>query len=42
MHGGTLTREAIPRYTSALRERPFAYEGKLLGRAVEAAPVGAR
>ena len=32
MHGGTLTREAIPRYTRALRERAFAYDGRLLGR----------
>jgi flavorubredoxin len=36
MHGGSLTREAIPRYTRALRERPFAYDGKLLGRDVVA------
>jgi flavorubredoxin len=34
MHGGTLTREAIPRYTQALREQPFGYQGKLLGRDV--------
>jgi flavorubredoxin len=34
MHGGSLTREAIPRYTEALRERPFAYDGTLLGRRV--------
>jgi flavorubredoxin len=34
MHGGSLTREAIPRYTRALREKPFAYEGRLLGRDV--------
>jgi flavorubredoxin len=32
MHGGTIAREAIPRYTKALRERPFAFQGKLLGR----------
>jgi flavorubredoxin len=38
MHGGSLTREAIPRYTKALRERPFGYEGKLLGRDVLATP----
>ncbi|MGH2862720.1 MAG: hypothetical protein ACRDLT_14630, partial [Solirubrobacteraceae bacterium] len=36
MHGGSLTRQAIPRYTRALRERPFAYDGKLLGRDVVA------
>jgi flavorubredoxin len=35
MHGGSLTREALPHYVRALREEPFAYEGKLLGRAVE-------
>ena len=32
MHGGSLTRAAIPHYTRALREQPFAYEGRLLGR----------
>ena len=32
MHGGTIAREAIPHYTRALRERPFAFQGKLLGR----------
>jgi len=32
MHGGTLTREALPGYVKALREQDFAYEGKLLGR----------
>jgi len=36
MHGGSLTREAIPCYTRALRERPFAYDGRLLGRDVVA------
>ena len=30
MHGGTLTHQAIPRYTRALQERPFAYAGTLL------------
>ena len=34
MHGGSLTAEAIPGYTRALREQRFAYEGKLLGREV--------
>jgi hypothetical protein len=34
MHGGSLTRDAIPRYTAALREHPFAYDGRLLGRNV--------
>jgi flavorubredoxin len=35
MHGGSLTREAFPHYVRALREEPFAYQGKLLGRALE-------
>jgi flavorubredoxin len=35
MHGGSLTREAFPHFVRALREEPFAYEGKLLGRALE-------
>ena len=34
MHGGSLTRETIPRYTRALREQPFGYDGRLLGRGV--------
>jgi hypothetical protein len=36
MHGGSITAEAIPSYTRALREQPFAYDGKLLGRDVAA------
>ena len=32
MHGGTLTREALPGYIKALREQDFGYQGKLLGR----------
>jgi flavorubredoxin len=35
MHGGTLTGEILPRYARALREQPFAYEGKILGRPLE-------
>jgi flavorubredoxin len=35
MHGGSLTRDAFPHYVRALREEPFAYQGKLLGRPVE-------
>jgi flavorubredoxin len=35
MHGGSLTREALPHYVRALREEPFAYAGKLLGRPLE-------
>ena len=38
MHGGSLTREALPGYVRALREQDFGYEGKLLGREL-AAPV---
>jgi len=37
MHGGTLTREALPAFNRALRERGFAYRGMLLGREVGAA-----
>ena len=36
MHGGSLTRDAIPYYTQALREQPFAYDGRLFGRDVVA------
>jgi flavorubredoxin len=32
MHGGSLPRETIPGYVRALREEPFAFQGKLLGR----------
>ena len=35
MHGGSLTREALPYFVRALREEPFAYDGRLLGRALE-------
>jgi flavorubredoxin len=35
MHGGSLTREALPHFVRALREEPFAYQGKLLGRPLE-------
>jgi flavorubredoxin len=35
MHGGSLTREAVPHYVRALREEPFAYQGKLLSRPLE-------
>ena len=36
MHGGTLTGQIFPRFTSALREQPFAFNGMLLGRALGA------
>jgi flavorubredoxin len=36
MHGGSLGRETIPCFVRALREEPFAYEGRLLGREVAA------
>ncbi len=32
MHGGSLAREVIPDFVRALREEPFAYQGKVLGR----------
>ncbi|MGH2891122.1 MAG: hypothetical protein ACRDNJ_16005 [Solirubrobacteraceae bacterium] len=35
MHGGTLTKDVLPRYSQALRDHDFAYEGVLLGREVE-------
>ena len=34
MHGGSLKREAIPAYNRALRERDFAFEGRLIGREI--------
>ena len=34
MHGGTVTGEALPYFTNALRENEFAYRGMLLGREV--------
>jgi flavorubredoxin len=34
MHGGSLPRETIPYFVRALREEPFGYQGKLLGREV--------
>jgi flavorubredoxin len=36
MHGGTVTREALPAYNRALREHEFGYRGMLLGREVAA------
>jgi flavorubredoxin len=35
MHGGTLTGEILPRFTRALREERFAFQGKTLGRPIE-------
>jgi len=32
MHGGSLGRETIPDFVRALREEPFAFQGKVLGR----------
>jgi flavorubredoxin len=41
MHGGTLTAVAFPGYVRALREQPFAFAGKVLGRDLPtAATVG--
>ena len=34
MHGGTLTGEIFPRFSRALREERFAYQGKTLGRPI--------
>jgi hypothetical protein len=34
MHGGSLEGATIEHYTRALRDEPFAYQGKLLGREV--------
>ena len=40
MHGGSFQREQLPRYTKALRENEFAYNGRLLGREIaKAAPM---
>jgi flavorubredoxin len=36
MHGGSLTREALPAYLRALGDQEFAYRGMLLGREVAA------
>jgi flavorubredoxin len=36
MHGGTIKGESLHYFTSALREREFAYNGMLLGREVQA------
>jgi hypothetical protein len=32
MHGGSLPRETIRGFVHALREEPFAFQGKVLGR----------
>jgi hypothetical protein len=32
MHGGSLKGETLKYYIDALRNKPFVYEGKLLGR----------
>lgn len=32
MHGGSLSREVLPAYIHALRNEPFAFEGKVFGR----------
>jgi flavorubredoxin len=34
MHGGSLARETLPDFVQALRNEPFGYQGKLLGREV--------
>ena len=40
MHGGTLTREAVPAFNQALRDHEFGYRGMLLGRELAAPAVG--
>ena len=40
MHGASIAGEALPSFTTALRENEFAYRGVLLGRSVQA-PAGA-
>jgi len=40
MHGGTLTRDALKPYVSALRQNEFAYRGMLLGRELSPAIAG--
>ena len=35
MHGGTLPRATLPRFTRALREQPFGFDGTLMGRRLE-------
>jgi flavorubredoxin len=42
MHGGSLAGETIPHYIQALREHPFAYRGKVLGRELPADAQAAR
>jgi hypothetical protein len=32
IHGGSLRSDTIPSFVRALREEPFAYQGKVLGR----------
>jgi flavorubredoxin len=38
MHGATITGDALPRYTRALLEEPFAYRGELFGRRIAPPP----
>jgi flavorubredoxin len=42
MHGGSLRRETIPDFVRALREEPFAYQGKVLGRELPTETEGAQ
>ena len=39
MHGATISGEALPYFTSALREHEFAYCGVLLGRELRASEL---
>ena len=38
MHGATIAGEALPYYTNALLEEPFAYRGGFFGRSIPAEP----
>jgi flavorubredoxin len=41
MHGGCIAREAVPNFVRALRDEPFAYQGKVLGRDLAAKTTSA-
>ena len=32
MHGGSVPADVLPQYVAALREKPFAFDGRLFGR----------
>ena len=39
MHGGSFANSLAPRFYRALREQPFGYRGKLMGRDLNGQPV---